>query len=157
MGPDDIAGLFEDAAHPRLTARGFAREVEKQALLAAAEMVRERGLKEKTVEVDLRFKVTLIPDPFPPHPPEFPPVPGPNEIDFCWEICFSLNCYLNCSLPGIDFEPRPLRTCKDIWEDYRNATSMYWKIKYLQELLRWGCLERQEVVIDFRPIELPDE
>ncbi len=154
MGPNDIAHFFEAAAHPRLSAKGFAREVEKRTLLAAASVVREKNLKEKTVEVDLRLKVTLIPGPFPPDPPEFPPVPGPDEIDMCWEICFDLECYLGCSGPGFDFDYRPLRTCKEIWEDYNEANSTVRRIQYLEELLRWGCLEKKEVVIDFKPIEL---
>jgi hypothetical protein len=155
--PDELAGFLEGAARPRLSPEDFAREVERGALLAAARAVREGKLQERTIEIELPFEVTVLPDPFPPPDPDiFPPFPGPNEVDVCWEVCFSLNCYIDCSRPDIGID-RPIRrrTCEDIWEDFRNATNIYWRLHYARELLREGCLERQELVIDFRPIGRP--
>lgn len=121
----------------------FGKDIVREIMTRAISI--PRGDAPGPITIDIAFEVGII---------EIPEVPSPDQIDICWEICPTpqggsfIQCYVDCSGPGIDVGHIIVRTCDDIRRDMAGTTNLWEKMKYVRELIQKGCLEAKEVKLE---------
>jgi hypothetical protein len=152
LEPKSLEASAQRTANPEV----FGHEIARQILLAAAQMVRTRRLDSSSIMIELPVRVSTLPNPFLPPRTELPRVPGPGEIDVCYEMCprrageSFLQCYVSCTSP-VHIQPLPrggiplLRTCQAIRAAYTVTTDRVQRLEYLVELIQDGCVRPDQV------------
>ena len=100
--PDRRAAALERLATRANSLEDFGRAVMQQAMLAAAQRIKDGKQTGQTIRVDVPLTVRAIDIPRASKAPDLPKVPGPDDVDVCWETCNSLSCYTQCDFGGVD-------------------------------------------------------
>ena len=135
------AGLLEKYATRAESLEAFTRTIRQQALLGAAKELRAGKALPYTTKIELEVTITSFePEPWPPRS-ELPP--KGSGINVCWEMSSGVSSWIGCEARKvIPVFPRPIliRTCDDIWQDLREATTIEDMRRYFNELVQRGCI-----------------
>lgn len=129
-GPtDSIGDAIRGSAHRTRDLAVFGDGVRRRVLNAAVGRLQGKDVTRVSLEFDLRITKR----------PPVVDVPDPTEIDVCYEICDSVQCYVECSNPfHLKVDPRPF-TCELLWQAFREATGEA-KMAAFLELVSSRCI-----------------
>jgi hypothetical protein len=143
--PDRRAAALERLATRASSLEDFGRAVMQQAMLAAAQRIKEGKQTGQMIRIDVPLTVRAIDIPRPSKVPDLPKVPGPDDVDVCWETCNSLSCYMDCDFGGVDTGVAVsgmwrFQQCEDLRQRMSRANIREQRVLIMQRIML-GCID----------------